>query len=284
MKPTTLHPPGSTPTVFPGLTTTDGGRGGGGASPLAMSLGFRLRNHPHLRRFHGDGSGGGEATNSFLDNVREAIVDKAREVRDAIGTKKYDELTLFKRKGQPTVHVPTGRVVAERAWAELDARRTVRFSPRIGAVLVPTRKETFPKPADVAASFVTAEERAGAEKEISPTGSGRSEWQALLLETRHEARERQETQAQLQRERDQEEEQRHECQQPRKLAQKERPRNVFEALFLQRRNTANSNDEVDGPRHGGFGVRRPLGEGRKKVHHVSDPSLVGSNAEGRTAG
>ncbi|CAM9772709.1 unnamed protein product, partial [Ectocarpus sp. 8 AP-2014] len=159
---------------------------------------------------------GCDATNSFLDNVREALVDKAREVRDAIGTKKYDELTLFKGKGRPTVHVPTGRVVVERAWAELDARRTVRFSPRIGGpgntVLVPTRKETFPKPADVAASFVTAEERAGAEREISPTGSGRSEWQALLLETRDEARERQEAPAQLQRERDQEEEQRQERQ------------------------------------------------------------------------
>ncbi|CAM9815534.1 unnamed protein product [Ectocarpus sp. 4 AP-2014] len=281
MKPTALHPPGFAPTVFPGLTNTDGGSGD---SPLAMSLGFQLRNHPHLCRFDGDGSGGGEATNSFIDNVREAIVDKAREVRDAIGTKKYDELTLFKRKGRPTVHVPTGRFVTERAWAELDARRTVRFSPRIGAVLVPTRKETFPKPADVTASFVTAEERAGAEKDISPTGAGRSEWQALLLETRDEAREKQEAQAQLQRERDQEEEQRQERQQPRKGAQKEHPPNVFEALVLQWRYTVNSNNEVDGARHGGFGVRRPLGDGGKKVHHVSGPSLVDSDAEGRTAG
>ncbi|CAM9406321.1 unnamed protein product [Ectocarpus sp. 13 AM-2016] len=282
MKPTALHPPGFAPTVFPGLTNTDGG--GGGASPLAMSLGFQLRNHPHLRRFHGDGSGGGEATNSFLDIVRKAIVAKARKVRDAIGTKKYDELALFNRKGRPTVHVPAGRGVTESEWAELDARRTVRFSPRIGAVLVPTRKETFPKPADVAASFVTAEERAGAENDISPTGSGRSEWQALLLETRDEAREKQMAQPQLQQERDQEEEQRRERQQPRKDAQKERPPNVFEALVLQWRNTVNSNNEADGARHGGFGLRRPLGDGGKIVHHASDPSLVSSDAEGRTAG
>lgn len=150
---------------------------------------------------------------------------------------------------------------------------------------MPTRKESFPTPADVEAGFVTAEEFSRTEKDISFTGLGRTEWYALLLETRNEAREQREAHAQLQRERDQEEERRRqERQQPRKLAQKGRSRNLLEALRLLWRNTVNNNNEVGAGRHGGFGVRRPLGAGGKKVQHASDPSLVNSDAEGRTAG
>ncbi|CAM9877620.1 unnamed protein product, partial [Ectocarpus fasciculatus] len=134
------------------------------------------------------------------------------------------------------------------------------------AVLVPTRKESFPTPADVAASFFTADEIARAEKDIAPQGSDRTEWQALLSEIRDEARERQEAQAQLQRERDEEEEEEERWQerqlQRTLLARKARSRNVFEALGVLWRKTVNrsSNNEVDGERHGGaFGGRRPSG-------------------------
>ncbi|CAN0416521.1 unnamed protein product, partial [Ectocarpus fasciculatus] len=126
------------------------------------------------------------------------------------------------------------------------------------AVLVPTRKESFPKPAVGAASFVTADEIARAEKDIAPRRSGRTEWQALLSESRDEARERQEAQAQLQRERDEEEEynRRQERQLQRELAREGRSRNVFEALGVLWRNTVNSSSnssEVDGERHWGGG-------------------------------
>ncbi|CAM9877551.1 unnamed protein product, partial [Ectocarpus fasciculatus] len=129
MKPTTLRPP-SASTILAGLTNTGGG--GGVVPPLVMSLDFRLRHRPHLRHFHGDGC---EATNSFIDNVRDAIVDKSREVGDAIcdaiGMGKHDEITLYKRKGWPVITGPHGHTITERMWKELDARQTGRSSPTL---------------------------------------------------------------------------------------------------------------------------------------------------------
>eukprot|EP00903_Cladosiphon_okamuranus_P010601 g10025.t1 len=207
--------------------------------PVHMSLAFQLRNNPRLRSFQDAAAGsGGDGSNDpvagGLGNVFSSLCKMLRKIGDAFTPQGYDTLK-FRARGW--VRVPRGHSVSEREWTELKAGQKVRFCPRIGATLIPTREESYPTPARTAECFFSDQEMVEESLCIS-SGEGVVEWAALLGAIRREAAEARDKahQARLQAE----EQQRQQRQQPKQRQQRQEqqkdervePRNLFELFGL----------------------------------------------------